>query len=164
MLRLLALALATTLLAGCDVFGGNAQPLDLEREGTVPLEFSAGQFYVDESGEPALALGLRSEERFGCANHQIVTQVRRWEELLEVEVLGVDDPGICLTANGFAFATIALPVDRDRLRLRFHNGGQLDTATLVFTADSVRVVEATGGASKPAAPAFARGELGRTWW
>ena len=103
----LILVLNFLFFSSCDI-------LDSENSTISPLD-SKVDFKVIESYDnyetvstPKVFIELITEKIYGCINYGIVTDFKIGDKTIDINIIGIDKPGACLTALGPAYARIKL--------------------------------------------------------
>lgn len=148
--------LAALLVLGCDdqgPWGGRILAL----ESKVVFGFSELHEPFDDPESPlALRLVLATEITYPCCNWPILTGHALRPTGGRVELLGVLDPGLCLTAIGPAGTSLVWGLPNGTVPLRFVHGMLTDTYTLEVTDSTIAISPADGKLTRPRSLLFRR--------
>jgi hypothetical protein len=146
--RFLFLTGALVLLAAC------AQKNITAREGR--LFFAVSEAYPGgkEGIEPSLFLSMETEKIYGCCNFSIEAFFQHVGSLLSVDIRGIHQPDICLTALGPAFWGDFLELEEGVYSLEFLDGFQKNVFEVRVTQDAVTVAGASGAGGGFALPKY----------
>jgi len=97
------------------------------------------RFHESGIGEPELALFLVTEESYGCVNYSLDLDLEIDEGDVYVALFGVNEPEMCLTAIGPAFAYLPLPELEGDLTLQFSFAGEMDLFQASISQVSIRI-------------------------
>lgn len=86
-------------------------------------------------------LRLETVETFRCSNFSIVTEIEKEIQFMDIQILDIYAPDVCLTAIGPAIVWISVDLENPDYTLSFNNGQFLDTYRICLEGDSVIVEE-----------------------
>lgn len=104
--------------------------------------------------EPSLLLSMETEKIYSCCNYSIETFFQRLGSLLSVDIRGILQPDICLTALGPAFWGDFLELEEGVYSLEFMDGLQKNVFELTVAQNAVTVAEASGSGVGFALPKY----------
>lgn len=105
----------------CDVHELSS-PEYLKVEGKIDFEVTEFHLSSDTSAPPEIYLTLRTEKIYPCVNYLIKTNLDDSKtDLIDVDLLGIQTPEICLTALGPATTSLKLKVGEGDYNLRIHS-------------------------------------------
>lgn len=131
-------------LQGCDPSGIFGNDDDDEFD---PIQgrilFSVSERYPCGSGEcePSIFLVMKTEATYGCCNYKIVSYVISADDKVTINLMGIYEPEICLTAIGPATSSTPLDLNPGTYRLQFRYKDRIDEYKLVVTNESLAVGE-----------------------
>ncbi|MCH9030066.1 MAG: hypothetical protein IH819_10745 [Bacteroidetes bacterium] len=106
-LKYILIIIVVISFSSCDI-------LDSENSTIFPLD-SKVDFKVIESYDnyetvstPKVFIELITEKIYGCFNYGIVTEYKIGDKTIDINIIGINKPGVCLTALGPAYARIKL--------------------------------------------------------
>ena len=136
------------------LFAACAQKNITAREGR--LFFAVHEAYPGgkEGVEPSLLLSMETEKIYGCCNFIIDAFIHHLGSLLSVDIRGILQPDICLTALGPACLGHFLELEEGVYSLEFMDGLQKNVFELTVTQDSMTVAEASGSGLGFALPKY----------
>ncbi len=138
--RFLFLPAALILLAAC------AQKNVTAREGR--LFFTVSEAYPGgkEGVEPSLVLSVETEKIYGCCNFSIEAFFHHLGSLLSLDIRGIYQPDICLTALGPACRGDILVLEEGIYSLEISDGPQKSAYELEVAQDALTVSTPSGAA------------------
>lgn len=106
-IRDLILILNFLLLSSCDILDGDnssISPLDSK------IDFKVIESYenYETVSTPKIFIELVTEKIYGCFNYSIISNYKISDKKIGINILGIDKPGVCLTALGPATGRIKL--------------------------------------------------------
>ena len=123
------------ILTGC--LSHPMRPAPRPIDSTVHLELAE----TLPSAQGTLRLRLRTEREYGCSNVALATSLARAPGSFQLTLLGVRNPGVCLTGLGPATAEVDLGhLTAGEYTLRFILNGAAIESRLLVTADAYRIV------------------------
>lgn len=126
----------------CDVFdtsdgeGGSVESV----EGRVRFWIGEAYNHPTEAGDPSLMLFMTTEREYPCCNFSILNMISMSDGSIEVDLLGIYKPNICLTAIGPATSRSALYLAPGEYSLQFTLYGDVDEFSVTLTDSSISVV------------------------
>lgn len=136
---LLFLAAGIFILAGCGP--KNIQPL----EGRILFCVKEAYIGAAEGVEPTLYLFMETEKIYPCMNYSIEADIELQGTALNVDIRGVYQPEICLTALGPAVKGEFLKMEDGVYSLKFRNGPVFQSSYEVSIADDAVIVTEFSG-------------------
>ena len=109
-----------------------------------------------QPGAPVMFLTMNTEREYGCVNYAILTNISIRQHIIEVSLLGVGVPEVCLTAIGPAWSRHELHLRNGDYGLRFRRGKQVDDYSIAVSDSSVVITGEPGEISRPLAGVFWR--------
>lgn len=130
-----------TVLAfsGCDILDNGASsisPLDSKIDFKVLESFDN----YETVSIPQVFIEMQTEKIYGCFNYGIAADYKIVDKTIEVNILGIDKPGVCLTALGPANARIKLGTLSGNYEIMFHGNGFANNYNLVIS-DSMIILD-----------------------
>ncbi|MCJ7554776.1 MAG: hypothetical protein MUO34_12935 [Ignavibacteriaceae bacterium] len=106
-IRNLILILNFLFFTSCDILESDSSslsPLDSK------IDFKVIESYdnYETISTPKFFMELISEKIYGCCNYGIATDYKIGDKTIDINILGIDKPGVCLTALGPANGRIKL--------------------------------------------------------
>jgi len=133
------------LVGGDDPNGGRTEAI----EGDIQFEVIETHANFGAVSDPVIALRMATEEIYPCCNYSIVNDVHIESGTIDVDLLHIYMPSICLTALGPATHTEFLENAAGTYDLIFTNGSATDRFQLTVTDSSVQVTEEAAGFMQP---------------
>ncbi|MCF8417797.1 MAG: hypothetical protein K9G63_02860 [Melioribacteraceae bacterium] len=106
-LKKITIVILLTLIFGCDLLDNNSHtisPLDTKIDIKVYESYDS----YETIAVPEIFLELTSEKIYGCKNFTFETIVKKKNQTIELEILGINKEGACMTALGPATKRIKL--------------------------------------------------------
>jgi hypothetical protein len=136
------------------LFAACAQKNITAREGRFFFGVSEAYPGGKEGVEPSLLLSMETEKIYSCCNYSIETFFQRLGSLLSVDIRGILQPDICLTALGPAFWGDFLELEEGVYSLEFMDGLQKNVFELTVAQNAVTVAEASASGVGFALPKY----------
>jgi len=125
--------------SSCDILDSDSStlsPLDTK------IDFKVIESYdnYETVSTPKIFIYLVSEKIYGCSNYSIVTNFNIYDKTIEVNILGIDKPNICLTSLGPAGGRINLGEISGISEIKFIGPGFEDKYNLLIS-DSLIILD-----------------------
>ncbi|HPC35388.1 MAG TPA: hypothetical protein P5067_02060 [Candidatus Marinimicrobia bacterium] len=150
--RKFALFICLSSLINCSPSENNLLPL----EGRIFFKISEDYKQYNRESNPEIFLFMETEKIYGCCNYGIYTDCDIVGKKIVVNILGIDQPGVCLTAIGPAIARIHLPLSNKSYSLKISGDDFTDNYTVVVTDSSISVTGDSTVNTKPEIELFWR--------
>jgi len=134
----------------CKVFEPTASrpPAQAPIQGAIDFDVRESYTMISEAGAPRIEFQMRTQQIYPCCNWGISHSVQVRPGSVGVEVSGISQPEICLTATGPAAATTFLDLVNGSYVLDVSKRGSTDRFTLTVT-DAVLEVTGNGSVFQP---------------
>jgi hypothetical protein len=135
----LLVILISLTFSSCDILDSGSSslsPLDTK------IDFKVIESYdnYETVSTPKIFIELVSEKIYGCSNYGIVTSYKIYDKTIEVNILGISKPSICLTALGPATGSIKLGEISGISEIKFIGSGFEDKYNLLIS-DSLIILD-----------------------
>jgi len=128
-------------------------------DSTVIFKITEGYPMYDCNCQPVIVLSMETEKIYGCMNFLIESQVKRLSaDGIRVDLLGIKEPEVCLTALGPATFTAVLDLEERSYDLLFVNGLSRDSYLLHVKPDVIQVEDqvTAGNITRPSITTYWR--------
>lgn len=150
--RKFALIIYSFSLINCSPFENNLFPL----EGRIFFKISEDYKQYNRENNPEIFLFLETEKIYGCCNYGISTDCDIDGRKIEVDILGINQPEVCLTAIGPAIARIHLPLSNKLYSLKISGDDFTNNYAVIVTDSSISVTGDSTVNTKPEIELFWR--------
>lgn len=121
------------VLASCSNNGQDIQDNPVETD----INFYPKEIYLTANSAPSQMLRLETIEIYPCQNYSIQTSESIAGDVLNVRIISIDDPTICLTALGPASRNINFPENIKQIHLI--NGNIIDTYEVNSNKEKIEI-------------------------
>lgn len=138
-LKILFVIITAITFSSCDILdsdGSSISPLDSK------INFKVIESYdnYETVSSPEIFVELISEKIYGCSNYGIVTNYKIGDKTIDINILGIDKPGVCLTALGPATGRIKLGELSGIYEIKIRGDGFADNYNLLIS-DSLIILD-----------------------
>ena len=120
-------------LINCDSLNNNLLPV----EGKILFEISEDYEQYNQESNPEIYLFLETEKIYGCCNYGISTVCNVTSKKVELDILGIVEPNVCLTACGPAGKRIHIPLSNKSYSFKISGDSFTDNYTIIVTDSSI---------------------------
>lgn len=105
------------------------------------LKFNISESYADynKAGLPVIYFNLKTEKIYGCLNYEIITDITTSNRNVDVNILGIREPNICLTALGPAASSTPIELPDGTYNLNIHSADFSNTYNISVNDKSINI-------------------------
>jgi len=143
--------ISVVTLTNCDLLDDN-RSTDynlLPVEGKYLFKITEEYEHLNQESNPEIFLTLTTEKIYGCCNYGISTDCEITNKKVEIDILGIIMPDICLTALGPAGQIIRLPLSNKIYSLKLSGENFVDYYSVNITDSSISISEDSTNHTKP---------------
>ncbi|GBD91811.1 hypothetical protein BMS3Abin04_02543 [bacterium BMS3Abin04] len=134
------LIISIFLLSSCEVLENNnytINPLDSK------IDFRIIESYpnYEKPSQPQIYLQLKTEKKYPCMNYEIITNYQIKNRIITLEIPGIEEPNICLTAFGPAAGSIKLGNLSGIYELKINNNNNFSDSYNLLINDSLIILD-----------------------
>lgn len=111
--------------------------------------------HMNASVEPYIRLDMKTEEIYPCLNYRLVSELSQKTSGFDIDIYGVDESGVCLTALGPATNGFPLEASPGEYTLTFNHWGDSYRYQLTVTDSALKV--------KQSSPSFVEPQMNLFW-
>jgi hypothetical protein len=119
--------------------------------GAIGFEIRESYSRIAAAGSPRIQLRLQTQQIFPCCNWSIAHAVSARPGVVGVQLNGIFQPDICLTATGPAVGESFVDLANGEYQLDFTSAGGIDRFTLTVTDAALEVTPGDGAVARPRA-------------
>jgi len=99
--------------------------------------------------EPSIFLMMNTEVIYGCCNFQIRSNLCCVHDRVSIDLMGIYQPSLCLTAIGPATSAAALELRKGTYHLRFRLNNRVDEYDLIISDEALAIHEVKADFTEP---------------